>query len=111
MNETYPQVPGWKGVETSRQAAVAVKNAAANLREAVFDQFRLGSATADEIAERLETSILSVRPRVAELHKQGKLRDTGLRRKNQSGHNAVVWERNDERVQQAFKKGNQAELF
>ncbi len=48
-------------------------------------------ATADEIAEALRRSILTVRPRVSELNKAGLIRDSGSRRPNASGHEAIVW--------------------
>ncbi len=48
-------------------------------------------ATADEVAYALKYSILTVRPRVSELYKLGLIVDSGLRRKNASGKNAIVW--------------------
>jgi predicted transcriptional regulator len=48
-------------------------------------------ATADEIADELNRSILSIRPRFSELLRQGLIRDTGVRRGNQSGCSAKVW--------------------
>jgi predicted ArsR family transcriptional regulator len=50
-----------------------------------------GGATADEIAKDLNLSILSVRPRVSELHRSGEIEQTGGRRKNESGMTATVW--------------------
>ena len=47
--------------------------------------------TADEVAGRLGLSILSVRPRISELTRLGKVRDSGHRRRNTSGKNAIVW--------------------
>lgn len=112
MLKTYPEAPGWKGEpETGQQAAVAETSRAEILRVRVLEKFRLGSATADEIAAKLGESILAVRPRVAELHKQGKLVDTKVRRKNTSGHSAVVWALDDEPLRKVFSKGPQAEMF
>jgi DNA-binding Lrp family transcriptional regulator len=48
-------------------------------------------ATADEIAKDLNLSVLSVRPRVSELKRTGKIKLTGARRKNESGMTATVW--------------------
>ncbi len=48
-------------------------------------------ATADEIAAELNYSILTIRPRVSELNKQRRIIDSGLRRRNASGRNAIVW--------------------
>lgn len=113
MTEVYPYAPGFKveQPETSKQAATAVKSRAETLREQVLEKFRLGSATADEIAAKLGESVLAIRPRVAELHKQGKLKDTTFRRKNESGHSAVVWQLEDERVRKAFPDGQQSTMF
>jgi hypothetical protein len=50
-----------------------------------------GGFTADEIAARLGESILTIRPRITELNKLCKIKDTGVRRPNSSGRNAIVW--------------------
>lgn len=47
--------------------------------------------TADEVAELLGESVLSVRPRVSELKVQGKVEATTKRRCNVSHKTAVVW--------------------
>jgi hypothetical protein len=47
--------------------------------------------TADEAARKLHRSVLAVRPRVAELHKAGRLKFSGAVRKNRSGKEATVW--------------------
>ena len=36
--------------------------------------------------------MLSIRPRFSELNTKGRIKDGGQRRKNESGHKAVVWE-------------------
>jgi len=48
-------------------------------------------ATADEIAAALKHSPFTIRPRVTELQKMGQIRDSGQRRANVSGRNAIVW--------------------
>lgn len=58
--------------------------------EILFQRNRMG-LTADEVAALLVQSVLAVRPRVAELRKEGFIRDTGLRRSNASGKRAIVW--------------------
>ena len=52
---------------------------------------RLAAMTADEVAELLGESVLSVRPRVSELKAQGRVEATTKRRCNVSGKTAVVW--------------------
>jgi|GEM_PF-789795 len=90
----YPEVPGARPDDTSLAAADSVAEEAATLREAVFGWILLrkaGGSTADEAAEALELSILTVRPRVSELRAQGRIVDGGERRANASGRRAIVW--------------------
>lgn len=90
--DSYPAVPGWKARDTSRAAAEATP--AQLLRGKVLAEFkRYGGCwlTADEVAERLGLSVLSVRPRVCELSALGSIYDSGERRKNASGRSAIVW--------------------
>ena len=90
---TYPDAPGFKVSGPSEQAAEAIAGAAIKMREIVLAQFALhpSGATADEIAKDLNLSVLSVRPRVSELKRAGKIVQTGARRKNESGMTATVW--------------------
>ena len=88
--ETYPHAAGWKARETSRAAAERIT--AGTLRAMVLICFNYsGPMTADECAAKLETSILSIRPRCTELSRLGRLVDSGERRLNASGKNAIVW--------------------
>jgi hypothetical protein len=88
---TYPHAPGYKVSGTSRDAAVAVIDRACTLRERVYDVLVYSPSTADECAAMLGESVLSIRPRLSELLRMGKIENTGLRRKNASGHSASVW--------------------
>ena len=80
---------------TSLEAYEAVLADAPLLRrrclEALNDN---GPMTADEIAARLGASVLSIRPRVTELRKEGLIEPTGERRPNRSGRSANVWRAN-----------------
>ena len=90
----YPDAPGWKEPDTSRKAADSTARRAALLRERCLRALRDAGAaglTADEAAERLGESILSVRPRFTELLRTGRIADTGKRRRNASGRQAKVW--------------------
>ena len=94
LGETYPHTPGYKNKDKagpSRKAALSIKPYAINLREKCFRALCQIPMTADETAQVVEKSILSVRPRIAELVKLGKIADTGKRRANQSGKDATVW--------------------
>jgi predicted ArsR family transcriptional regulator len=90
----YPDSPGWKAQGPSRDAATAVTSHAKNLRDRVhgFLQEQYPSAySADQIAARLGETILSVRPRVSELHKAQLIEAAAGRSKNQSGMTANCW--------------------
>lgn len=87
----YPHMPGHRGVDTSMAAAQSMEQSAPLLRQRCLERLRLGPATADEIAEALGLSVLSIRPRVTELYQSGAITDTGERRKNVSGRMAKVF--------------------
>ena len=84
----YPNIAGYKDPTTSKEAATAIETTgrAAILRELVLEYYNGGCQnTADEMAWILGESILSIRPRVSELFKQGLLRRTGMKRKSDGG--------------------------
>ena len=92
--KTYPETPGYKATdtETSQQAAKSMRADAATLRVKCYDVLKASAKTADEVADCLGVSILSVRPRISELKVQSKVAPTKERRKNVSGKSAVVWD-------------------
>jgi hypothetical protein len=89
----YPDAPGFKVSGPSEQAAEAIGGTVSKMRAAVLAQISTypGGATADEVAKDINLSVLSVRPRVSELNRTGKIEQTGARRKNGSGMSATVW--------------------
>jgi predicted ArsR family transcriptional regulator len=88
----YPHAPGAQDRDTSRAAADATAQTAPQLRaRALAVVERSNGLTADEVAGRLGLSILSIRPRLTELSRLGKVRDSGARRRNASGRMAIVW--------------------
>lgn len=92
--QAYPVIPGSKGHHgTSEAAAEAIKPDAGILREKTLRAIRSArdGLTADQVAEFLGESILSIRPRCSELKLYGHIKDSGQRRRNDSGKNAVVW--------------------
>lgn len=92
----YPAVPGSKVPGTSEDAAESMRESAPTLRGMALDILRRdGPATADEVAAKLGKSVLTIRPRVCELAKLGKIEDTGLRGTNSSGRRAVIWQIKD----------------
>jgi predicted ArsR family transcriptional regulator len=89
---SYPHQPGAQDRDTSRAAADEVAKTAPKLRGLALDVLeRSNGLTADEVAGRLGLSILSIRPRLTELSRLGKVRDSGARRRNASGKAAIVW--------------------
>jgi predicted ArsR family transcriptional regulator len=96
----YPDRPGFKVPGPSQNAAEAVTGTAARLRAQVLAVVKASPAgiSADEIAKTLNRSVLSIRPRVSELKRQGLIRETGERRRNESGMTAGVWRASPEDV-------------
>lgn len=88
---SYPETPGYKEGGTSREAAESIIEDAATLRGRALDLLKGEALTADEVAARLNRSILSVRPRISELRAKGLVENTGERRVNVSGKQAAVW--------------------
>lgn len=88
----YPNSPGYKRLGTSQEAATEVKASSVSLTERVLKLLqREGGLTADQCAEKIEASVLAVRPRLSELLKKGLVRETAERRKNKSGKSAMVY--------------------
>ncbi len=85
---SYPARAGFKERTTSREAAQGIEASgkAELLREAILELYRSGfTGTADDCAHRIGESILSIRPRVAELKARQVLVATGERRAMDGG--------------------------
>jgi predicted ArsR family transcriptional regulator len=61
------------------------------VRTRVLGALSDAALTADEIAQQINESVLTVRPCVTELGNEGVLIKTALRRQNKSGRKAIVW--------------------
>lgn len=61
------------------------------LRNKCLQALKDAALTADEVAERIGETVLSVRPRITELSQAGQVAKTTLRRPNASGRSAAVW--------------------
>lgn len=90
----YPHKPGFKVQKTSRQAAEEITSKAKTLQKKILELLvnLPAGATPDQIAEYLEESILSIRPRMSELKAQGKIKDSGLRGKTAFGKSSIIWQ-------------------
>ena len=80
-------------VPTSQGAAGQVQAKAATLRAAALEILKGApdGLTADEVATRLQASVLAIRPRISELNRMGLILPTAIRRRNTSGLRAAVW--------------------
>ena len=91
---TYPNVPGHRNVETSIAAADALAQKLGRLQRLAHEAIRAAGwlgLTADELAARLEMDRYSIQPRTSELKRRGLIRDSGQRRPNATGKQAIVW--------------------
>lgn len=88
---TYPNEPGWKARDTSREAAAGVAKIAPTLRQRVLEALRERPGTPEEIAGRLGVPVMNVRPRTSELFRLGLIEDTGHRGAAMGGRRAIRW--------------------
>ena len=64
---------------------------ATRLEALVLDAIRCKPMTSHELAEHLDLSLVTVSPRLRPLVNKGLAQDSGERRRNPSGRNAIVW--------------------
>lgn len=91
---TYPNEPGFKRTDTSREAAEAMKPTAATLRDKALRAIGaagLNGLTSEELAAVIGVERVSIQPRTSELRELEKIEDSGQRRRNGSGKRAIVW--------------------
>jgi len=89
---TYPINPGWKGTQTSKDAAVEKKSTKKLDYKKVLAALEANPTglTADEIASFYGEVFIKYRPRCSELKKLGKIEPTGDKRPSQFGNNQDV---------------------
>lgn len=90
----YPDAPGRRNVETSIAAANALAPKLGRLQHMAQAAIRDAGAqglTADELAAWLDMDRWSIQPRTSELRRKGLIRDSGQRRPNATGKQAIVW--------------------
>ena len=89
----YPDAPGWKAPGPSQAAATQIAPLAKDIRGKLLEVFKSEPAglTTDQAARRIGMEPWRARPRVAELHRLGELRDSGKTRKGESGIAVTVW--------------------
>ena len=84
-------IPGYKREGPSKEAALSFVDLGRALTKQAATLLEKNDLTADEVAWSLGANVLAVRPRVSKLVELGYVRDSGKRRKNESGKNATVW--------------------
>lgn len=92
--ETYPEVPGHRGIDTSVEAAGSVAPNVNRLRQMVLTAVTAAGpvgATVIEICDRTGLDRFTCQPRTTELRQLGLIADGGVRRANPSGRNAIAW--------------------
>lgn len=90
---SYPNVPGYRATDTSRDAAEKTKPKAAWVRARVIDALtRQGPLTTQQIAEAVGLAYETVQPRTSEARAQGVIEDSGARGKSRDpAKSAIVW--------------------
>jgi DNA-binding IclR family transcriptional regulator len=91
---SYPDEPGYRNTDTSIAAAQAVASSAGRLQKVALAALRdVGGRglTSQELADRTGIDFASIQPRTSELRRKGMIRDSGERRRNRNGKQAIVW--------------------
>lgn len=96
---TYPQEPGWRQsvTETSKAAALLQREKAQSMMARVEAMLADGPASCEQLHEKLSEDgerilLTSVRARVCQLHRLGRVRDSGGRALGESLRaKVVVW--------------------
>jgi predicted ArsR family transcriptional regulator len=85
---------GYQNRDTSLKAASYDKNGKLSLREKAYKVIKqsLLPISADQVADKLQKSFISVRPRITELVNEGRIRDSGKRGKSLWGKTCILWE-------------------
>lgn len=96
LGDQYPDVPGWKRTETSREAAAAIAPNAEILRERIYQAIKAAGdrgMTADEAAAAIRSTPLASRPRITELRAMEKVKPSLInkRRPSSTGRSSLVW--------------------
>lgn len=90
----YPTSAGHRNVQTSIDAANALQPTLGRLQDMALAAIRHAGAqglTAEELAVALNIERTSIQPRTSELKRLGLIRDSGYRRPNVTGKQAIAW--------------------
>ena len=86
----YPNTPGYRHRETSKEAAANVSNVS-DLHAQIIGVLSQHCFTVYELADFMDMEFRKVQPRCSELAAQGRIIDSGVRRKTPYGRNAICW--------------------
>lgn len=88
----YPHEPGSKPVDTSRDAAAAIRPKVTELRAMVLAEIVARPSTSVQIARRLHQPYETVQPRTSELKRLGLIEDSGKRGASRDpAKTAIIW--------------------
>ena len=114
----YPENPGWRHQatgETSREAALSVFDTARPMMQVLEDLLADGPASPEQLTERLSDMVgrrvllTSVRARVCQLHKLGRVKDSGGRDLGESGRvRVILWRLTTPEERAAFDAAQEA---
>lgn len=90
----YPQLPGFRDRDTSKEAAEMVTGVS-EMHSKILTALREQPMIDYELAERFNVPLSKVQPRRSELAAQCKIVDSGERRKTPFNRNAIVWKVSD----------------
>lgn len=88
---SYPDNPGWKLRQTSREAAQGVALRAGTIRDRVLAAVREKPGTPEQVALRIGEQLMNCRPRFSELAAKGLIEDSGKRGTAMGGRQSIVW--------------------
>jgi len=88
----YPKDPGYRKVDTSIEAAIAIKPVSHKYEQEILDALAdYGPMTFWEISKVTNIPFDNAQPCVSRMGAAGKVVDSGERRKNPNGRNSKVW--------------------
>ncbi len=90
---SYPDAPGYRRTDTSRQAAASMMPRAGTLQDVVLKALgHHGPLATFEMPAKVGATYRALQPRTSELAKKGFIVDSGERRVDpETGRSAIVW--------------------
>ncbi len=90
----HPSVSGDRAVDKSIDAAREMKIAVGHLQRVALKAIRAAGGrglTTNELVAAVRITRDAIQPRTSELRDRGLIRDSGARRRNETGIKAIVW--------------------